>query len=43
MTGWLYRRAAAIRELGERRKIRALVIFGLWLRDKAVTGTIKTL
>jgi hypothetical protein len=43
MAGWLYRRAAAIREFGERVKIRALVIFGLWVRDKALNMTVKTL
>jgi hypothetical protein len=43
MWGWLYRRAVALRELGERVKIRALVNLGLWLREKTASIKNKTL
>jgi hypothetical protein len=34
MAGWIYRRAVAIKELGERARCRPLIVIGLWLRDK---------
>jgi hypothetical protein len=43
MRGQLYRRAAAIGESGERVKIRAPVMLGLWIRDKALNMAVKTL
>jgi hypothetical protein len=33
MGGWLYRRAVDIKELGERAKIRFLIVVGLRMRD----------
>jgi hypothetical protein len=33
MAGWLYRRAVAIVEFGERRRNAAIIRFGLRLRD----------
>ena len=41
MNGFLYRWAVRIKEFGERVKIRLLVIFGLWLRDKTLRLHIK--
>ena len=43
MWGWVYRRAVALKEFGERVKIYALVRLGLWLRDKAALIKHKTL
>jgi hypothetical protein len=37
MNGWLYRRAVAIKEAGERVRIRTLIVFGLWLREKVLS------
>ena len=34
MWKWLYRRAVDIKEFGERVKIRVIITFGLWARDK---------
>jgi hypothetical protein len=36
MEGRLYRVAVGIKELGERWKIRLLIVIGLWLRDKTL-------
>ena len=42
MQGFCYRRAVAIKEFGERKKIRTLVIIGLWLRDKILRAHSNT-
>lgn len=36
MWGWLYRRAVDVKEFGERVKIRAIVVLGLWARDEVL-------
>jgi hypothetical protein len=33
MNGWLYRRAVAIKNFGERVGFHPLIVFGLWLRE----------
>jgi hypothetical protein len=34
MWGWLYRRAVALKEFGERVRCRPLYLLGLWAREK---------
>jgi hypothetical protein len=36
MHGWLYRRAVAVKEFGERHNIRLFIVFGLLVRDSIV-------
>ena len=41
MTGWMYRRAIALKDLGERTGSLTLVRLGLWLKGRALARRVE--
>jgi hypothetical protein len=40
MTGWMYRRAIALKDLGERTGSLTLIRLGLWLKGRALARQV---